>query len=101
METQETISKWAIETFGKPQDEEIILTRFMDEVQELDDKFSEGAENQAIIDECADVLIILYQVANTHGFDLHEAVNKKMQTNRARKWDTKGDGVGQHVEEEK
>lgn len=92
-ETQKTISEWATTTFGKPADAEIIVDRFLEEVDELQSGAIEDLPN-----ECADCLIVLYQVAETMGFDLQTAVNSKMQTNRARKWDTRGDGVGQHID---
>ncbi len=47
--------------------------------------------------EAADVLIVLYGVANMRGFDIHEYVDSKMKTNRARTWHALGDGTGYHV----
>jgi NTP pyrophosphatase (non-canonical NTP hydrolase) len=99
METQDSISKWAIATFGYPKSTKKIVERFVEEVIELDTK---SAQTPIIIDsirdECADCLIVLYQVAQTYGFDLHRAVNEKMTINQERIWKTDGDGVGQHVD---
>lgn len=100
METQKSISDWGIQTFGPPASAKKIADRFMEEVLELDAKCAvRPADLTAIADECADCLIVLYQVAQTYGFDLHKAVDDKMTINRARIWKTDGDGIGQHVEE--
>ena len=93
METQVSISAWATATFGKPANLELIIDRFLEEVDEL----QSGAATD-LADECADCLVVLYQVAETAGFDLHDAVDKKMVKNRNRRWNTKGDGVGQHID---
>lgn len=98
METQMTISDWANKTFGPPKDPQTIVDRFMYEVAELSLQASDGNFDRAA-GECADCLIVLYQVAQTLGFDLHEEVNKKMAINRARKWNIAGDGTGQHIED--
>lgn len=101
-ETQKTINEWASKTFGYPTAERSIL-RMLDEVEELKDiKNVNGPITDSfeeVSNECADILITLYQVANTFGFDLHGAVDSKMKINRARKWKMNGDGTGQHVEE--
>lgn len=47
--------------------------------------------------ECADVLVVLYQVAAALGADLHAEVDAKMQVNRARTWSKTEDGRYQHV----
>ena len=93
METQASISTWATKTFGKPANLELIVDRFLEEVKEL-----QSGTLEDLTDECADCLIVLYQVAETAGFDLQDAVDEKMKINRARKWNTNGDGVGQHID---
>lgn len=93
METQASISTWAKETFGEPTSLELVVDRFLEEVEEL----QTGAPED-LPDECADCMIVLLQVAATAGFDLQEAIDAKMKINRARKWNTKGDGVGQHID---
>lgn len=98
-ETQKTISEWATQTFGVPENLDPIVDRFLEEVDELASSTASVLTLEELQSECADCLIVLYQVAQTGGFDLHEAVNNKMQINRSRKWDTKGDGVGQHIED--
>lgn len=49
--------------------------------------------------EAADVLIVLYGLAQLRKFDLHAEVDKKMAVNRARKWRALGDGTGYHIKE--
>lgn len=98
METQVSITEWAIKTFGRPEYPTTIIDRFTAEVNELEDTaYSDSEEETNLKDECADCLIVLYQVASALGFDLHDAVDEKMQTNRARRWHVKGDGTGQHI----
>ena|SRR3990167_4706858 len=101
MENQNSISAWATQTFGPPTTPKKIVERFVEEVVELDtlsiaQLYSMNLEK--IQSECADCLIVLYQVAEAYGFDLLTAVDNKMVINRARKWKTDGDGVGQHID---
>lgn len=49
--------------------------------------------------EAADVLIVLYCIADMKGFNLHEEVNKKISINRNRKWQARGNGTGYHIKE--
>jgi len=51
----------------------------------------------AIPAEAADVFIVLCGVAGMRGFDLQAEVDKKMTTNRARRWKANGDGTGYHI----
>lgn len=106
-ETQKTIHAWSTQTFGLCTDKSAVVQRMMQEVDELD--FSSrhlqvpAAMNNfdvsvgIIADECADVLIMLYQVASTYGFDLHTQVDHKMAINRKRNWALNGDGTAQHI----
>lgn len=100
IENQKTISEWAVKVFGWSSEERAI-TRMLEEVEELkaiDVKDYNNSFNE-ISNECADILITLYQVATIFSFDLHACVDHKMQINRARKWKIAGDGTGQHVKE--
>lgn len=47
--------------------------------------------------ECADVLIVLWQVASRVGAMLVDEVNKKMAINRARQWKKLDSGRHQHI----
>jgi hypothetical protein len=99
VETQKTISEWAVKIFGYPTRQRAV-DRMMEEVEELNklDVNSYTTFNE-ISDECADIYITMCQVADTFGFDLHACIDHKMQINRARKWKIAGDGTGQHVKE--
>lgn len=99
-ENQKTISEWASKIFGYPTPYRSVK-RMIEEVKELEDVCESNDINDMnkVSNECADVLITLYQVANTFGFDLHACVDHKMEINRARKWKIAGDGTGQHIKE--
>jgi NTP pyrophosphatase (non-canonical NTP hydrolase) len=94
-ENQSTITKWQLETFGK-----ISLfaafKRARKEWRELQDKIDAHAKTIDLVDEAADVVIVLYAFAEAMGLDLHEAVDRKMAINRSREWVLNGDGTGQH-----
>lgn len=98
-ETQKTICEWAEETFG-PCSADTAFFRCAEEFSELENYFElDGRDWGRAIEECADVLITLYRVAECLGEDLHAAVNRKMAINRNRKWKVSG-GVGQHEDEQ-
>jgi hypothetical protein len=94
-ETQRTICDWADNTFGFTTPNSAI-NRMLQEVREV-----EWHKPDELADECADVLITLYRVADTFNFDLHACVDHKMEINRGRKWKSNGDGTGQHIKETK
>lgn len=98
-ETQESISAWANETFGKPHMLATIVARLNEEMAELVSAVSTARIDDAkVLSECADVYIVLCQVANKLGRSLEAEVDFKMRINRARKWVTSREnpGVGQH-----
>lgn len=103
IETQKTISEWAVQTFGYPT-RETSVKRMLKEVEELkainltEDKFGYSSFN-LVSDECADIYITMCQIASTFGFDLQACVDHKMSINRSRKWKIAGDGTGQHIKE--
>jgi NTP pyrophosphatase (non-canonical NTP hydrolase) len=98
-ETQATISRWADETFGPSGSNARAVARANREMSELlehvtaDDRHPEAAE------EVADIVICLYRIAARLGVDLHGEIDRKMVTNRARKWRLDGTGHGYHVKE--
>lgn len=100
IEDQKSISEWAAKTFGYPTEYRSVQ-RMIEEVEELVRVCESNDINDMnkVSDECADILITLYQVAHTFGFDLHVCVDHKMSINRARKWKVAGDGTGQHIKE--
>lgn len=109
-ETQQSISRWANDTFG-PQHPAEVAARMNVEVAELVSGLAgvasvpvEHIERmdpervRALQDECADVYIMLAQVAELLNVDLQTAVNIKMGVNRNRIWGRSPSGKMQHVE---
>lgn len=108
---QADISAWGRETFGRPDvspPADRIAARMNVEVAELINGLSgrcetaPGSLDRAQLDvelglECADVAIMLVQVADALGVDLEAYVIMKMKTNRAREWGRTSTGKVQHV----
>lgn len=113
-ETVASIIKWSEETFGDNITIEGQLQKFKDEIEEWFDS------DQKDIEELADMAIVASSVArfsvieaircfsyvaerlNFSKFtmpELEEAINKKQEKNRKRKWG-KGKGNFQHISEE-
>lgn len=99
-ENQKTISEWAETTFGPAGSNARVAARANEEMAELlrcltvdDNHVTKAAE------EIADVVIVLYRLAQRLGVDLHFEVNAKMAINRSRAWKQDGSGHGYHVRE--
>jgi NTP pyrophosphatase (non-canonical NTP hydrolase) len=98
-ETQATINRWIDATFGAAGSNLSCAVRANEEMAELlraldrDDADPEAAE------EIADIVIILYRLAERFGVDLHEQVDRKMAKNRGRGWRLTGHGHGYHTSE--
>lgn len=101
-ETQKSISAWAEETFGPVSSNARIAARANEEMAELLRALTtdDGAAGSAA-DEAADVLIVLYRLADRMGFDLADEVDRKMAINRGRTWGRDGSGHGYHIRTEK
>ncbi len=108
METQKSITRWADDTFGSNHPAEI-AARMSVEVAELVAGLATVATVpvtsmdpklvQELQKECADVYIMLVQVAEKLNADLQTAVNAKMGVNRNRSWERSPTGKMQHVGE--
>ena len=96
-ETQGSVSMWADETFGAPSSNMSIGTRANEEMAELLRALAKGKSNDEVATEVADVVIVLYRLADRLGVDLGEAIDRKMRINRARRWNVGADGHGYHV----
>lgn len=96
---QREISEWARETFPKPNKGEVargVWNHFHEEVHELTDALIDGGDVKS---EAADVMHLLFQIAELGGFDLLEETRKKFAINQARTWgDSDDHGVVHHVE---
>ena len=100
METQKSIASWAADTFGIATPARC-ATRMNEEVAELLAHLTSPVTiPYEAAEECADILIVLYVLAERLGTDIHAGVERKMAINRARKWKLDGSGCGQHIEED-
>jgi len=91
-ENQQTIAEWADRTFGETQSNVWLACRANEEIAEL--LACLGADNLNKIDtmfvtrkaagEIADIVIVLYELAEHLGIDVHQAVDTKMDINRSR-----------------
>lgn len=107
METQESITRWADDTFG-PKHPAEVAARMNVEVAELVAGLATVAAVpvedmdpelvQELQKECADVFIMLAQVAEKLNVDLQTVVDYKMSVNRRRNWTKSPSGKMQHVE---
>lgn len=96
-ETQGTITAWADSTFGVA-DREATYQRMMKEVREMEDAYA-AEQWHLVAKELPDVYITLVRLASRLGVVLEEAVDAKMEVNRARTWVLDGKGGAQHVPE--
>lgn len=102
---QQTISQWGRETFGEP-DARAVATRMNCEVAELLVALNhippaglDRAEALKVIGlECADIQIMLVQVADALDLNLEELTREKFEVNKGRSWATGPNGKVQHVE---
>lgn len=107
---QTSIAAWGRATFGhgdQPPPVNAIAARMNVETAELLNglaaaDLATGADREAILAECrvecADIGIMLVQVADALGCDLEAAIAAKMEVNRARSWARTPSGKVQHVE---
>lgn len=95
-ETQASVARWAEETFG-PAEAAALVARARLELDELEEAARAGHPAAHVAEEAADVLILLYRIAERSGEDLLAALDRKMSVNRQRRWARSGDGTGRHV----
>lgn len=95
----EDIQKWQEETFPgvTPQ---AAFERLEDELNELRDELTGHYRGEDALDEVADCMIVLCQIAKAVGGSLPAAVKRKMDKNLNRAWKIGADGTGQHVKED-
>lgn len=101
---QQLIAEWGVRTFGKAEARDI-ATRMNAEVAELLIGLNHippaGLDREEAIKalgmECADIGIMLVQVAARLGIDLETFMEQKMEINRNRKWGVQANGKVQHV----
>ena len=111
--TQSGISQWAEKTFGTPDNPFSLVDRANREFTELWElthytnhydnetynslRDPEAVSKADVLEEIADVVVILSQVAHLLGGDLQDEIAKKMIKNVNRKWVITANGQGQHV----
>jgi len=95
-ETQQSIARWAEETFGPVSDQTVLVRRAQVELDELLEATAQG-DRREIGKETADIAILLYRLMELNGLSLAEEVAAKMAENRSRIWHAKGDGTGSHI----
>ena len=96
-ETTESIGFWANQAFGPAPDAARIAVRANEEMAELLRAVTTNQSDAVVIEECADIVIVLARLVHEKGGDLEQAVNDKMAINRARTWKLDGTGHGYHV----
>lgn len=101
IESQMSISMWAEQTFGPVSSNARVAARANEEMAELLRALTADDNHPKAPEEIADILIVLYRLANRMGVDIHNEVNRKMEINRARKWEMDNTGHGYHVRLEK
>ena len=89
------ITDWARKTFGQVRPVRAAV-RANEEMAELL-KASCTDDEDKIMEEAADVVIVLCHLAGSLNADLGRAIEKKMAKNRLRAWKLDGDGCGYHV----
>jgi NTP pyrophosphatase (non-canonical NTP hydrolase) len=97
-ETQKSISTWTKEIFGEATSNARVAARANEEMAELLRALTSDDNHQNAVEEAADVVIILYRLADRMGIDLHAEIDRKMQVNRKRAWAVTADGHGYHVQ---
>ena len=99
IEYQRSIVDWANNTFGDNRNIQGVLDRTNVEMQELTNKIIAIAPVKDVVSEMADVVIMLYTLADMFECELIQEVDIKMVINRNREWDVdKETGLGQHKE---
>lgn len=97
IETQKSISDWAVETFGATGSNLRVALRMNNEMAELLDKLAKNDTDPNAVEEAGDIIIVAMRLFERFGVNFWDVVEAKMLVNRARKWKKDGTGCGQHV----
>jgi len=97
IESQHTISQWANQTFGPVGSNARVAARANEEMAELLRALTVDDASPKAAEEIADIFIVLYRLGERLGVNLHDEIDRKMKTNRLRKWNRDGSGHGYHV----
>lgn len=99
---QDEIAGWSQEAFGSGiLQVSLKLSQEHDELQDAVARgwteFSTSAVAGDVAKESADVLFMLFQLADAFEFDLLEETRKKFEVNKRRSWVKQPDGTYQHT----
>lgn len=89
-ETSASIATWADATFGPVESNMSIWKRADTEFQELRLKLTEDDTHPRAAEEAADVCIVLDRTVHRLGCDMAQERQRKMATNRGRRWKLTG-----------
>jgi NTP pyrophosphatase (non-canonical NTP hydrolase) len=95
-ETQASICDWIVATFGTVGSNMSVAARANQEMAELVMALAVDDNHPKAVEEAADIVIILYRLADRMGRDLQAAIDAKMAINRRREWNV-ANGHGYHV----
>lgn len=96
MENQASINEWITATFGETGSNFSVAARANQEMAELLMALAVDDEHPKAVEEAADIVIVLFRLAERRGLDLMDEIDRKMAINRARKWNV-ANGHGYHV----
>lgn len=96
-ENQQSVARWIRDTFGPVPSNARIVSRANEEMAELLRTVTIDDSSPDLAEEMADVVIVLYRLAERLGVSLADEIDRKMAVNRARKWERDGSGSGYHV----
>jgi NTP pyrophosphatase (non-canonical NTP hydrolase) len=97
VETQQSISEWADQTFGAAGSNARVAARANEEMAELMRALTVDDEHPKAAEEIADIVIVLNRLATRLGFNIVDLIDSKMAINRTRVWKKDGTGHGYHV----
>lgn len=96
-ENQASINRWIDETFGAAGTNFSVASRANQEMAELLMALAIDDHHPKAVEEAADIVIVLFRLAEREGKDLMTEVTRKMAVNRRRRWHV-SNGHGQHIE---
>jgi hypothetical protein len=98
-EDQKSINDWITETFGEAGSNFSVASRANQEMSELLMALAVDDFDPKAVEEAADIVIVLYRLAERLGADLMAEVDRKMLINRSRQWNV-AHGHGYHVKDQ-
>jgi hypothetical protein len=96
-ETQQSVSEWAVDTFGDTGTNVRVAVRANEEMAELLRELTIDDQSPKAPKEIADIIIVLYRLATRMGVSIQEEIDHKMALNRERVWTLDQSGCGKHV----